>query len=203
MCLAGISFCPEPPSTPSNSCAHICNKPSTVKPFSLDQLPNLQNTQVAWLLLSSRVSPRAHHACRTLPTISTLEYATRNDAAIQQCLNTILFDDGCSCATGPSAWRSRSAKGCAACARFVLGIVGECHSCPTATGRLLLVHSLQSDVQLPAPFALLPGVRAFLSAVGFEPPSWDDQLAGQTVPLAPEAELHLNPTLGWQRAATW
>ncbi|CAE7246381.1 unnamed protein product, partial [Symbiodinium sp. CCMP2592] len=47
----------------------------------LNQLPNLHDTQVGWLLLSCCACPRAQYAVRTLPTASTHEYAMRHDAA--------------------------------------------------------------------------------------------------------------------------
>ena len=49
----------------------------------LDQFPKLQDTQVAWLLLSCCASPRAQYALRTLPTNST----ARHDAATQEFLS--------------------------------------------------------------------------------------------------------------------
>ena len=59
----------------------------------LNQLPNLHDTQVGWLLLSCCACPRAQYALRTLPTASTHEYAIRHDAAVLRCLDSLLFAD--------------------------------------------------------------------------------------------------------------
>ena len=47
-----------------------------------------------------------------------------------------------------------------------------------------LVHNLHNDGELPPPLVLLEKARASLSAVGFEPPSRHDLIAGQAAPPA-------------------
>ena len=182
----------------------------------LDQLPKLQDTQVAWLLLSCCACPRAQYALRTLPTASTLEYATRHDAAIHQCLDTILFADAAQGLPGPVVARAQLAL-----RHGGLGLRSAARHAPAAfwasradtipvlqqrDGSFVqgLLHNLQNDGELPPALALLADARASLSAVGFEPPSWLDLLAGQDAPPVPEGELHLDTdtTRGWQRAAS-
>ena len=62
----------------------------------LDHLPQLQDLQSAWLLLSMSAVPRANHLLRVVPPSQSAEYATAHDDAVWQTLVSLLALEGVS-----------------------------------------------------------------------------------------------------------
>ena len=98
----------------------------------LNQLPNLHDIQVAWLLLSCCTCPRAQYAFRTLPISSTHAYAVRHDAAVSRCLDSLLFADAAEGLPGQVAARvqlarchGRPAQCGPSCANGLWGLLGR------------------------------------------------------------------------------
>jgi len=56
----------------------------------LQWLPELEDLQVAWLLLYFCAVPRANHILRLLPPSLSATYASRHDSAIISCLETLM-----------------------------------------------------------------------------------------------------------------
>ena len=179
----------------------------------LNQLPNLHDTQVGWLLLSCCACPRAQYALRTLPTASTHEYAIRHDAAVLRCLDSLLFADAAEGLPGQVAARVQLALrhgglGLRSAARHAPAAfwASWADTLPALLKRdrpfaLRLAEGLEAGSELPE---LLPlqTARDSLSAVGFEVPSWHDVLHGQEPRPLVLDEPQLDNTRGWQRTAS-
>ena len=56
----------------------------------LEQLPDIQDLQAAWLLLLYTASPRSNYLLRLLPPAQTIAFAASHDLAITQCLSQLL-----------------------------------------------------------------------------------------------------------------
>ena len=56
----------------------------------LQKLPDLPDTQSAWLILLLSAVPRANHLLRTVPPAQIASYAQAHDAAIWETLNKLL-----------------------------------------------------------------------------------------------------------------
>ena len=179
----------------------------------LNQLPNLHDTQVGWLLLCCCACPRAQYALRTLPTASTHEYAIRHDAAVLRCLDSLLFADAAEGLPGQVAARVQLALrlgglGLRSAARHAPAAfwASWADTLPALLKRdrpfaLRLAEGLEAGSELPE---LLPlqTARDSLSAVGFETPSWHDVLHGQEPRPLVLDEPQLDNTRGWQRTAS-
>ena len=208
----GLVLLGAPFGTPEFVQAHLQQTLERQATF-LNQLPNLHDTQVGWLLLSCCACPRAQYALRTLPPASTHEYAIRHDAAVLRCLDSLLFADAAEGLPGQVAARVQLALrpgglGLRSAARHAPAAfwASWADTLPALLKRdrpfaLRLAEGLEAGSELPE---LLPlqTARDSLSAVGFEAPSWHDVLHGQEPRPLVLDEPQLDNTRGWQRAAS-
>ena len=162
------------------------------------QLPSLHDIQVGWLLLFCCACPRTQCALRTLSTASTHGYATRHDAAVLRCLDSLLFADTTQRFLGKSPLVHSAG---------LLGILrGPTPSQPCSNATALspfdLSRAWKQEVSCQS-CCHFKTACDFLSAVGFEPPScWHDALHGEEPRPLVQGEPQLDSTRGWQRAAS-
>ena len=71
-------------------CKAHADKRMQVEQQLLDWIPKIPTVQIAWLLLYFCAAQRANHLIRLLPPSLSIEYADKHDAAILQCLETLL-----------------------------------------------------------------------------------------------------------------
>ena len=207
----GIVALGAPIGTPEFVAAHLCALLARHEGF-LNALPGLQDTQVAWLLLSHCAAPRAQYVLRTLPPPLTRAFAARHDAMVSSCLDTILSADA---AVGlpdlavaraqlplrhgglglRSAARHAPAAYWASWADAIRPVLHRDRDFATT-----LVAALQSGESVPASLESLRDARASLAAVGYEPPA-RPQLLDADPPASAEDEPQLDLTRGWQRLA--
>ncbi len=59
----------------------------------LQRIPTVPDLQVAWLLLLHCASPRPNYLMRVLPPSQTEAFAREHDAAVMQCMGTLLANN--------------------------------------------------------------------------------------------------------------
>ena len=176
----------------------------------LDALPQLQDSQVAWLLLSCCAAPRSQYAIRTLPLDDTRGYAASHDAAVLGCLQSLLYADA-----GTALPETAQARAQLALRHGGLGLRSAARHAPAAywadSLRAIarrdaahaheLIAALEADCAAPPALETLRLARSSLQAIGFEPPDWAQLLQGEA-PSQPDEDGSLDLTRGWQRPAS-
>ena len=179
----------------------------------LDALPQLQDSQVAWLLLSCCAAPRSQYAIRTLPLDDTRGYAASHDAAVLDCLQSLLYADA-----GTALPETAQARAQLALRHGGLGLRSAARHAPAAywaswadSLRAIarrdaahaheLIAALEADCTAPPALETLRLARSSLQAIGFEPPDWAQLLQGEA-PSQPDEDGSLDLTRGWQRPAS-
>ena len=167
----------------------------------LDQLPALEDAQVAWLLLSFCAAPRAQYALRTVPPPLIEEFAADHDRAMLSCLAASL-SPGANCDSlrcGTVAWASALPSGTR---RPQIGLLG-----PTASNSSRrepafaehLIASLAGRDSLPLALDSLRLAGHSLSAAGFDLPAWRDLSHMPSPPQQDDDPGIIDVTRGWQR----
>ncbi|CAE7657728.1 unnamed protein product [Symbiodinium pilosum] len=155
----------------------------------LDQLPALEDAQVAWLLLSFCAAPRMQYALRTVPPLLTEEFAAGHVPTLTPCHLSLLL--GLSLRSGTAAW--------VYWASWADSLQLFARREPAFAERLSA--SLAGSDSLPLALDSLRLAGHSLSAASFELPTWQD-LSRMPPPQQHDDDPGADVTRGWQRSAS-
>ena len=175
----------------------------------LERIPQVPDTQSAWLLLSFCAAARANFFLRAVNPDLTDQFAASHDNGVWQCLCRILKIHPTSGAWEQSslplwkgglglssAHRTQPAAHWASWADALKMMVHERHPGVAET----MVGALEANEESSSIQAVLRCARV-LEDAGFERPSWADLLGGRSPGRASDDEDPCQPRAGWQQKA--
>ena len=175
----------------------------------LEQLPDIQDLQAAWLLLLYTASPRSNYLLRLLPPAQTIAFAASHDLAISQCLSQLLQANELPVHALARAHLPLAMGGLGLISAALLAspaywaswadAIPVLHRQAPQVATVILQHFKQ-PATAPAHIQAAQAARQSIQEQGWEPPSWRQLLAQQPPPA--NEELFAGPTQpGWQQHA--
>ena len=175
----------------------------------LEQLPDIQDLQAAWLLLLYTASPRSNYLLRLLPPAQTIAFAASHDLAISQCLSQLLQANELPVQALARAHLPLAMGGLGLMSAALLAspaywaswadALPVLHRQAPQVATVILQH-FEQPATAPAHIQAAQAARQSIQEQGWEPPSWRQLLAQQPPPA--NEELFAGPTQpGWQQHA--
>ena len=175
----------------------------------LEQLPDIQDLQAAWLLLLYTASPRSNYLLRLLPPAPTIAFAASHDLAISQCLSQLLQANELPVHALARAHLPLAMGGLGLMSAALLAspaywaswadALPVLHRQAPQVATVILQH-FEQPATAPAHIQAAQAARQSIQEQGWEPPSWRQLLAQQPPPA--NEELFAGPTQpGWQQHA--